>query len=404
MDADLREQVIRAAADQPSQIDRGLLAPIVSKLDDGNPRVRAAAIVAVGRMGDVRAASQLLDLTERTEPSPEGDGDAWRKADPGRVLSHLAVQALVDLKATDACLDSLGGPHQSGAIAALKRIHDVKTVDGLFRRLSGSYDRALRGEIWATLIRLYYREGDFTEDSPKWWGTRPDTTGPYYDRQKWSESDRIAEAVKVAIQEGDESLRAELAAQLKKHLVSLDGLATDRVSMEEAEKAIELRKVDSGNPNLIANLDYATAVQRVMAVESGDAARGQQLFRQQSCINCHSYANGQQPRGPHLVDIGKRYKKEELIESILQPGKKIAQGFDTWAFAMEDGQVHTGFVVLESAETVTLRDAKGVSKELLQDQIEERVKQEISMMPQGIVGNLTPEQLADLLAWLSSLH
>lgn len=104
------------------------------------------------------------------------------------------------------------------------------------------------------------------------------------------------------------------------------------------------------------------------------------------------------------MDIGKRYKKEELIESIVHPGRKIAQGFDTWAFALDDGQVQTGFVVLESAETVTLRDATGVSRELLQDRIEERVKQEISMMPQGIVGNLTPEQLADLLAWLSTLH
>ena len=40
---------------------------------------------------------------------------------------------------------------------------------------------------------------------------------------------------------------------------------------------------------------------------------------------------------------------------------------------MNDGKVYTGFVVLESAETVTLRDATGVSRELLQDNIEDRV-------------------------------
>ena len=132
--------------------------------------------------------------------------------------------------------------------------------------------------------------------------------------------------------------------------------------------------------------------------------KGRQLFKQQSCINCHTFANGQQPKGPHLVDIGKRYKRAELIESIVQPSKKIAQGFDTWAFAMADGKIHTGFVVLESAETVTLRDATGISRDLIQDDIDERVKQEISMMPQGIVGNLTPEQLADLIAYLESLR
>ena len=404
LDADIREHVIRAAADRRSQVDRGHAAPIASKLDDSNPRVRAAAIVAIARLGDVRPAGRLLELTRRTEPMPVVEGDAWRQADPDRVIPHLAVQALVDLKAIDLCLGAIGGPEHAGALAALKRMHDTKTVDGLFRRLGTSYDRALRADIWAALIRLYHQEGSFTEDSPKWWGTRPDTTGPYYDRQTWSESERIAAALRVAMQEGDESLRAELAAQLKKHVVSPDGLAVEQVAMQESERAIEVPKVDPTNPDLIANLDYSEVIRRTLAVETADAARGQQLFRQQSCINCHTYANGQQPRGPHLVDIGKRYKKEELIESIVHPGRKIAQGFDTWAFALDDGQVQTGFVVLESAETVTLRDATGVSRELLQDRIEERVKQEISMMPQGIVGNLTPEQLADLLAWLSTLH
>ncbi len=104
---------------------------------------------------------------------------AWRQPDPDRVIAHLAVKALVDLDSIDEC------------IAALKRKHDPKTVDSLFKVLSTSRDEALCREIWNTLIRLYHREGEFTVDSPKWWGTRPDTTGPDYDRQKWSESGRI---------------------------------------------------------------------------------------------------------------------------------------------------------------------------------------------------------------------
>jgi putative heme-binding domain-containing protein len=71
---------------------------------------------------------------------------------------------------------------------------------------------------------------------------------------------------------------------------------------------------------------------------------------------------------------------------------------------MADGKVYTGFVVLESAETVTLRDATGISRDLIQDDIDERVKQEISMMPNGVVGNLSPEQLADLISYLESLR
>jgi len=88
----------------------------------------------------------------------------------------------------------------------------------------------------------------------------------------------------------------------------------------------------------------------------------------------------------------------------VTPSKKIAQGFDTWSFVMDSGRQHTGFVVLESAESVVIRETNGLSRELLQDDIDDRVKQEISMMPKGVVGNLTCEQLADLIAYLQSLH
>ena len=70
---------------------------------------------------------------------------------------------------------------------------------------------------------------------------------------------------------------------------------------------------------------------------------------------------------------------------------------------MASGKTHTGFVVLESAETVTIRQTDGLSRELRQDDIDERLKQEISMMPKGVVGNLSPQQLADLIAWLQTL-
>ena len=273
----------------------------------------------------------------------------------------------------------------------------------IFQLLNGTYDARRRTALWTALVRLYHTEGPFTADSPKWWGTRPDTSGPYYDRQKWSESDRIAAAITVALTDSSDDRKAELLAILKRHVVNLDA-GSDQAAPAMTDKPIELPKADPANPNLIANLPYEQVLARTLAAGAGDAEKGALLFRQQACINCHSFANGQQPRGPHLVDITKRYKREELIESIVQPSRRIAQGFDTWAIAMESGQVHTGFIVLESAETVTLRDTTGIARDLIQDDIEDRVRQEISVMPAGVVGNLTPEQLADLLAWLATLH
>ena len=65
-------------------------------------------------------------------------------------------------------------------------------------------------------------------------------------------------------------------------------------------------------------------------------------------------ADGQAPKGPHLVDIGKRYKPDELVESILKPSAKLAQGYESYTFAMVDGTVVTGFVVSEAADEPAL--------------------------------------------------
>jgi len=136
---------------------------------------------------------------------------------------------------------------------------------------------------------------------------------------------------------------------------------------------------------------------------TGDAARGEKLFVAQSCIHCHTTENGQRPKGPHLVDIGRRYKPAELVESILKPSAKIAQGFDTYGFVTDEGKVVVGFVASESARQVEVRQLDGVPAVLAKENIEERVKQTKSMMPEGMVNNLTASQLADLLVYLQSL-
>ena len=424
-DATIREACVKALTDRTSELEATRPDVLVEFLSDANDRVKAAAIVGLGRVlhyglghnwvisgkdgtrplaeSVTSYAESLLPLTIQSEATKNSEADNWRLPHVERVIPHLAVKALVEMHAVDACIGALDGPDRAGALWALKSMHSKAAVDGLFKVLSTSGDKNLRREIWTTLIRLYHREGEFTVDSPKWWGTRPDTTGPYYDRQKWSESDRIGDAVNVALSEADESLAEFIKQQLKKHVVNLDGIsAADIAAMQEPQKAIELPKVDPSNPNQVANMQIADVIAKVMPLE-GNANGGKELFKAQSCVNCHTFANGQQPKGPHLVDIGKRYKKEELLESILDPSKKIAQGFDTWTFVTVDGRIQTGFVVLESAETVTLRGIDGLSKELPQRDIDERVKQEISMMPKGVVGNLTPEQLADIIAYLQSL-
>jgi putative membrane-bound dehydrogenase-like protein len=404
-DPAIREFALRALTDRKADLKGLDTKPFLAALADPSPRVRAQALISLGRFNDASAAKSILPLTAR----PNGSALPTRKPlqnqpDPDRVVPHLAVRALVSLQAVEACLEGLDGPHSAGALWALRYMHDKKAVDGLIKRLGAASSPELRRGILATLIRLYQREADYTGS---WWGIRPDNTGPYYDREEWALSKRIVAVVTVAALDSDPDTAAFLRAELARHRVSLPGLpdsvAAANGPEKESQAPIVLPKADPRNPNQIGNLTYEIAARRSLQAR-GDALKGKALFKSQSCVACHTDADGQTPKGPHLVEIGKRYKADELVESILKPSAKIAQGYETYTFEMTDGRVFTGFVVGEGAKVVRIREATGVPRELPRQAIENRLRQNQSAMPEGVVNNLTPEQLADLIAYLQSLQ
>lgn len=49
-------------------------------------------------------------------------------------------------------------------------------------------------------------------------------------------------------------------------------------------------------------------------------------------------------------------KPNDLVESVLKPIAKIAQGYESDLFTMKNGRVDTGFVVSEGADVVLIRE------------------------------------------------
>jgi putative heme-binding domain-containing protein len=402
-DAAVREWALRALTDRKKELEGVESKVFLAALNDDSARVRAQAVISLGRLGDASAAKQLIPLTAR----PKGSAMPTKKPvhaqpDPDRVVPHLAVRALVALHAVDACLEAVDGPDYHGALWAMRYMHDKKAVEGLIRKLGTARSPELRREILTTLIRLHHREADY---KGSWWGIRPDSTGPYWERQDWEMTPRIAAVVTSAVLDGDKETAAFLRTELARHRVQLKGIPTgpETGPEKEPEKPIVLAPVDPKNPNQVGNMTYEVAAQRTLRLK-GDAVKGKELFRTQSCAACHTDADGQTPKGPHLVEIGKRLSAAEMVESILKPSAKIAQGFETYRFETTDGRQIVGFVVSESADMVKVRESNGVQRELKRDKIEARHRQEKSAMPEGLVGNLTPEQLADLIAYLQSLQ
>jgi putative heme-binding domain-containing protein len=151
----------------------------------------------------------------------------------------------------------------------------------------------------------------------------------------------------------------------------------------------------------IGSIPYEELLDRLSGV-TGDVAVGSKLFVQQSCSVCHSTKAGEPEKGPFLGGIYTRYSKAEVLESILRPSAKVAQGFATHLFNMSDKRQLSGFVIREGPDDVVIRDLAGVETTLRKSAIASRSVSEGSVMLRGLVDALTLQELASLLAFLEA--
>jgi len=112
-----------------------------------------------------------------------------------------AVQSLIRLKASDACLavvddSSATAASRRGALRVLQSLPEPNVVDALITRLANEPLAERRAGLLTALCRLYFVDGEWKGDS---WGTRPDTRGPFYQPDPWSETPKVAAALKAAL-------------------------------------------------------------------------------------------------------------------------------------------------------------------------------------------------------------
>jgi putative heme-binding domain-containing protein len=104
--------------------------------------------------------------------------------------------------------------------------------------------------------------------------------------------------------------------------------------------------------------------------------------------------------GPDLSGIGAR-PKETLLVDLFDASRQVTPQFVAYTLLTDDGQVMTGVLVSETAESVTLRRAEGEQDFVLRSKIEELRSTGKSLMPDGFEETFSPEDVADLLAFLA---
>ena len=133
---------------------------------------------------------------------------------------------------------------------------------------------------------------------------------------------------------------------------------------------------------------------------SGDGIRGAGLFTK-VCLTCHQMRGEGKRVGPDLSGIRSR-PKAALVSDILDPNKDVAPDYRSFVLLTTRGQVLSGLLVAETPTSVTLRRAEGIEETILRAEIEELRASGKTLMPEGLERALSPQDLADVLAFLHS--
>jgi putative heme-binding domain-containing protein len=133
----------------------------------------------------------------------------------------------------------------------------------------------------------------------------------------------------------------------------------------------------------------------------GDGARGRVAFEKAQCMKCHKFGKLGEGVGPDLTTVSKRFKRADILESIVYPSKVISDQYRSTTIITRKGQRIDGLAAPQGNHvTVLLSD--GTKVLLHKDEIEQQFASLVSVMPERLLDLLSEQEIADLFAFLES--
>jgi putative heme-binding domain-containing protein len=189
----------------------------------------------------------------------------------------------------------------------------------------------------------------------------------------------------------------------------LDEQGSDRLA---AELALDVLEAAAFRPEQDIRDKVAAAEDRLrsappwrshrVALAGGDVERGREVFRSHpngQCVRCHEAGGEGQQVGPVLKGIAGRVNREYLLESLIDPSARIADGFATVSLETREGEVWDGIRIAENDREITLRLGTGVVQTIRRSDIARQATSTVSAMPpMGEV--LSRAEIRDLLEYL----
>ena len=124
---------------------------------------------------------------------------------------------------------------------------------------------------------------------------------------------------------------------------------------------------------------------------------------EKACAQCHRFGSVGAEFGPDLTTLRSRFKKKDVLEAILWPSRTVSDQYDSVEVEKTDGDVVFGIVVREDGQKVVVqRNQVERPVEIPKALVKARRKSPVSLMPEGLVDDLSQQELASLLAFMLS--
>jgi putative membrane-bound dehydrogenase-like protein len=148
------------------------------------------------------------------------------------------------------------------------------------------------------------------------------------------------------------------------------------------------------------NADRAQVIEsyRTAGLGDGSAAQGGVLFNKH-CAVCHRFNEQGHAVGPDLSALTDK-SPDALAIAVLDPNRAIESKFISYTAVTNDGLTHTGMLAAESGNSLTLRSQESKEQVLLRSDVEALESSGKSLMPEGFEKDLSPSDLADIIAYV----
>jgi len=132
----------------------------------------------------------------------------------------------------------------------------------------------------------------------------------------------------------------------------------------------------------------------------GDAIEGRKLY-QANCAVCHTLFNEGNPVGPDLTGADRK-NTDYMILNIVNPSANVRSEYANYEVEMNDDRAISGLMVESNSAAVTMLDRNTQRNVLPRDQIRTLRQSSLSLMPEGLLEALTPQQILDLFSYIQS--